>query len=255
MSIVNDRPYAASSILSVALSKLFRTALTGTCKSHPELVGTELALTVSIPVVPCGGDAELPRRLFEPLGWDVAAIPVQLDPHLPTWGNSDFVSLTLTGEHTVQSALRHLYVLLPVLDDVKHYWVGPDEADKLIRVAGEWLASHPDSALIMSRYLARRTRPGRIGGRSTDSRPSRGADRTTATGSAAGTASRRRSFGDASATARQNDCRHRLRRRQTDRGADAARSIRQTCRRRCERARTDTGATQIEVHRNVRRPT
>lgn len=83
---VNDRPYAASSILSVALSKLFRTALTGTCKSHPELVGTELALTVSIPVVPCGGDAELPRRLFEPLGWDVAAIPVQLDPHLPTWG-------------------------------------------------------------------------------------------------------------------------------------------------------------------------
>lgn len=130
--------------------------MTGTCKSHPELVGAELALTVSIPVVPCGGDADLPRRLFEPLGWDVTAIPVQLDPHLPTWGNSDFVSLTLTGEHTVQSALRHLYVLLPVLDDVKHYWVGPDEADKLIRVAGEWLASHPDSALIMSRYLARR---------------------------------------------------------------------------------------------------
>jgi len=153
---VNDRPYAASSILSVALSKLFRTALTGTCKSHPELVEAELALTVSIPVVPCGGDADLPRRLFGPLGWDVTATPVQLDPHLPNWGDSDFVSLTLTGEHTVQSALRHLYVLLPVLDDVKHYWVGSDEADKLIRVAGEWLASHPDSALIMSRYLARR---------------------------------------------------------------------------------------------------
>ncbi|MCJ0902511.1 3' terminal RNA ribose 2'-O-methyltransferase Hen1 [Rhodococcus sp. ARC_M6] len=152
---VNDRPYAASSILAVALSKLFRTALAGTCTSHPELVDAELALTVSIPVVPVGGDTDLPRRLFEPLGWDVTAVPVPLDPHLPDWGDSNFVSLTLTGEHTVQSTLRHLYVLLPVLDDVKHYWVGSDEADKLVRVAGEWLAAHPEAPLIMSRYLAR----------------------------------------------------------------------------------------------------
>ncbi|MDI9915830.1 3' terminal RNA ribose 2'-O-methyltransferase Hen1 [Rhodococcus sp. IEGM 1379] len=152
---VNDRPYAASSILAVALSKLFRTALAGTCTSHPELVDAELALTVSVPVVPVGGDTDLPRRLFEPLGWDVTAVPVPLDPHLPDWGDSNFVSLTLTGEHTVQSALRHLYVLLPVLDDVKHYWVGSDEADKLVRVAGEWLATHPEASLIMSRYLAR----------------------------------------------------------------------------------------------------
>ena len=248
---VNDRPHAASTILSVAPSKVFRTALTGTCKSHPELVGAELALTVSIPVVPCGGDAELPRRLFEPLGWDVTAIPVQLDPHLPTWGNSDFVSLTLTGEHTVQSALRHLYVLLPVLDDVKHYWVGPDEADKLIRVAGEWLASHPDSALIMSRYLARRRDlvesvvdrliPEQTEAQIEVPRP----DPPLA---------RLRIDAVSATTARANDRRHRLRRRETDRGTGAARSIRQTCRGRRERARTDACAAEIEVHRNVRRP-
>ncbi|MGC0363950.1 3' terminal RNA ribose 2'-O-methyltransferase Hen1 [Rhodococcus sp. 27YEA15] len=152
---VNDRPYAASSILAVALSKLFGTALSGACKSHPELVGTDLALTVSIPVVPCGGDPGLPRRLFEPLGWDVRTTAVELDPELPQWGDADYVSLTLSGELTVQQALRHLYVLLPVLDDVKHYWVGADEADKLVRVAGQWLPSHPESSLIMSRYLAR----------------------------------------------------------------------------------------------------
>ena len=35
---VNDRPYAASSFLSVAISSVFGTALSGRCKTHPELV-------------------------------------------------------------------------------------------------------------------------------------------------------------------------------------------------------------------------
>ncbi|MGO4431000.1 3' terminal RNA ribose 2'-O-methyltransferase Hen1, partial [Streptomyces sp. MCAF7] len=53
-------------------------------------------------------------------------------------------------------ALRQLYVLLPVLDDAKHYWVAPDEVDKLIDSGEGWLEHHPERRLITSRYLARR---------------------------------------------------------------------------------------------------
>jgi 3' terminal RNA ribose 2'-O-methyltransferase Hen1 len=55
---------------------------------------------------------------------------------------------------TLSAALSHLYVLLPVLDDAKHYWVSSDEVDKLVRAAGAWLQGHPERELITRRYLA-----------------------------------------------------------------------------------------------------
>lgn len=62
----------------------------------------------------------------------------------------------LEGELRLADALRQLYVLLPVLDDAKHYWVAPDEVDKLLRAGEGWLAEHPEQGLITSRYLSRR---------------------------------------------------------------------------------------------------
>jgi 3' terminal RNA ribose 2'-O-methyltransferase Hen1 len=53
-------------------------------------------------------------------------------------------------------ALQHLYVLLPVLDGTKHYWVAPDEVDKLLTAGAGWLADHPEHTLITRRYLQRR---------------------------------------------------------------------------------------------------
>lgn len=153
---VNDRPYAASSMLAVAISRVFKSALAGTLTSRPELPGTPVSLTVEVPVTPARGGADLPARLFGPLGWTVTSMPVPLDETIPRWGDSDYVRLTLDGTLTVSEALRHLYVLLPVLDDVKHYWVGEAEADKLVRMAGEWLANHPEHELIAARYLAHR---------------------------------------------------------------------------------------------------
>ncbi|MFD4183845.1 3' terminal RNA ribose 2'-O-methyltransferase Hen1 [Rhodococcus sp. NPDC058514] len=153
---VNDRPYAGSSMLAVAISRVFKSALAGTLASRPDLPLTALPLRVTIPAMPARGGADLPGRLFGPLGWDVIAEPLPLDESLPQWGDSAYVSLNLAGTLTLSEALRHLYVLLPVLDDVKHYWVGEEEADKLVRMAGEWLAGHPESALIASRYLAHR---------------------------------------------------------------------------------------------------
>jgi len=151
---VNDRPYAASSMLAVALGRVFRTALKGRCVARPDLEGRALPLTVQLPAVPCDGGPDLVERLFEPLGWRVDARPVVLDPEVPRWGDSRYVALTLTGELTLSDALSHLYVLLPVLDGAKHYWVSTDEIDKLVRNGSGWLQRHPERTLITTRYLA-----------------------------------------------------------------------------------------------------
>ncbi|WP_329311491.1 3' terminal RNA ribose 2'-O-methyltransferase Hen1 [Streptomyces sp. NBC_01262] len=153
---VNDRPYAASSLLAVALRTVFASALRGVCDKLPGRAANPLPLWIEVPVLPARGGEPLVRRLFEPLGWTVAAEPVALDEQFPEWGDSRYVRLVLEGELRLAEALRHLYVLLPVLDDAKHYWVSPDEVDKLLRAGDGWLAGHPEQKLITSRYLARR---------------------------------------------------------------------------------------------------
>ncbi|WP_290061450.1 3' terminal RNA ribose 2'-O-methyltransferase Hen1 [Amycolatopsis solani] len=153
---VNDRPYAGGSYLAVALRAAFTTALAGRCAARPELVDELFDLEVRVPSLTARGGAEAVHKLFEPLGWRVSATPIPLDPQVPEWGESRYVDLTLTGTHRVGDALRHLYVLLPALDGDKHYWVGQDEADKLLRAGEGWLAAHPERELIANRYLARR---------------------------------------------------------------------------------------------------
>ncbi|MFH8791956.1 3' terminal RNA ribose 2'-O-methyltransferase Hen1 [Streptomyces sp. NPDC017941] len=156
---VNDRPYAASSLLAVALGGVFSSALRGVCEALPERAGQPLPLRVEVPALPARGGPELVRALFEPLGWTVTADPVPLDARFPDWGDSRYVRLVIEvpdGVLTLGAALRHLYVLLPVLDDAKHYWVSADEVDKLLRAGSGWLADHPEQRLITSRYLARR---------------------------------------------------------------------------------------------------
>ncbi|QGZ51474.1 3' terminal RNA ribose 2'-O-methyltransferase Hen1 [Streptomyces sp. QHH-9511] len=154
---VNDRPYAASSLLAVALSTVFKSALRGACRAMPERAAAPLPLRIEVPALPARGGAELVHKLFGPLGWDtVEAEPVALDTAFPEWGDSRYVRLVLEGELRLADALNHLYVLLPVLDDAKHYWVAPDEVDKLLRAGDGWLAEHPEQKLITSRYLSRR---------------------------------------------------------------------------------------------------
>ncbi|MFI2206012.1 3' terminal RNA ribose 2'-O-methyltransferase Hen1 [Streptomyces sp. NPDC020192] len=154
---VNDRPYAASSLLAVALSGVFSSAVRGVCAARPELPGQARPLRVEVPALPARGGPDLVHRLFEPLGWTVSAVPVPLDSEFPEWGDSRYVRLVLESEKlTLAEALRHLYVLLPVLDDAKHYWVSSDEVDKLLRAGEGWLPGHPEQRLITTRYLTRR---------------------------------------------------------------------------------------------------
>jgi 3' terminal RNA ribose 2'-O-methyltransferase Hen1 len=150
---VNDRPYAASSFLSVAINKCFGTAMTGRSKERSALADTPIPLTAVLPVVPCRGGESVLRRLFEPLGYQVTATTMPLDPMVPQWGDSRYLAVELSATVRLRELLEHLFVLLPVLDDDKHYWVGADEVDKLLRRGGEWLAGHPERDLITRRYL------------------------------------------------------------------------------------------------------
>jgi 3' terminal RNA ribose 2'-O-methyltransferase Hen1 len=142
---VNDRAYAASSLLSVAIAKVFRSALIGQDPAErPGEADKARDLDIHVPSVRSRGGSSLVRNLFEPLGWEV-----ETSEYVPTC-----VDLTLHGHLTLKDALSHLYVLLPVLDDAKHYWVGDGEIDKLMRHAQGWLADHPAREVITQRYLA-----------------------------------------------------------------------------------------------------
>ena len=150
---VNDRPYAASSFLSVALGKVFGTAMSGRSKERPELAETPIPLVAHLPVLPCRGGETVLRRLFEPLGYAVTADAIPLDERFPAWGDSEYLDVSLSATIPLKDLLEHVFVLVPVLDDDKHYWVGRDEVDKLLRKGGEWLQLHPDRELITRRYL------------------------------------------------------------------------------------------------------
>jgi 3' terminal RNA ribose 2'-O-methyltransferase Hen1 len=153
---VNDRPYVASSFLSVAIAQVLGSALAGRSKDRPELVDTPLPLEATLSVLACRGGEALLRRLWEPLGYAVEASGHMRDPQFPEWGDSRYYTVTLHATTRLRDLLAHLYVLVPVLDDEKHYWFGPDEVEKLLRRGEGWLQSHPERELITSRYLKRR---------------------------------------------------------------------------------------------------
>jgi 3' terminal RNA ribose 2'-O-methyltransferase Hen1 len=153
---VNDRPYVASSFLSVAIADVFGSALSGKSKDRPELVEQPLPLIATLSVLPCRGGPDFLRRLFEPLGYEISATGRALDPRFPEWGESRYFHVTLTGTVTLRALLSHLYVLVPVLDNDKHYWVGDEEVGKLLRHGAGWLTAHPEREAITRRYLKHR---------------------------------------------------------------------------------------------------
>ena len=150
---VNDRPYVASSFLSVAIARVLSSALAGTSKGRPEMVNQPLPLVAKITGLPCRGGSDILKRLFEPLGYVVRSEHHLLDEACPEWGESNYYTVELEQVITLQNLLTHLYVLIPVLDAEKHYWVGQDEVEKLLRHGEGWLQSHPERELIVKRYL------------------------------------------------------------------------------------------------------
>jgi len=158
---VNDRPYVASSLMSVAISQVFGSALSGKSKERAELVDAEIPLTAGIDVLPVRGGptstaTELLKRMFEPLGYTVMATQHPLDEKFPEWGEGHYFSVELKQTTTVSKLLQHLYVLIPVFDGRKHYYIGPDEVEKLLAKGDSWLSDHPERAFITRRYLTKK---------------------------------------------------------------------------------------------------
>jgi len=146
----------------VAIAQVFGTALSGKSRERPELAKTAIPLELTISCVDCGGGEDVLKRVFEPLGYEMEIVPHELDEAFPQWGRSKYYSVTLRAVTTVHDILTHAYVLIPVLDNEKHYWVGEDEVSKLLRHGEGWLSNHPHRAFIVDRYLQRKRRLTRI---------------------------------------------------------------------------------------------
>src|SRR5947208_14781045 len=150
---VNDRPYAASSFTSVAVAQVFGSALQGRCKDRPELALTPIPLSARLDVLPVRGGERFLRNVFEPLGYRVDAARCPLDERFPEWGESPYFAVTIEKTTTLADLLTHLYVLVPVFDNAKHYWIGEEEMEKLLAKGEGWLAGHPEKEEITRRYL------------------------------------------------------------------------------------------------------
>jgi len=155
---VNDRPYVSSSFLSSAISNVFGTAMSGRADEHQTLSDTPLDLSATVAMLPCRGDMAMLNRVFEPLGYEVSHEAFVNDERFPAWTKIKYVNLTIRGKVRLRDLLRHIYVLVPVFDRQKHYWVGKDEVDKLLQHGEDWLPNHPEKGYITSRYL-RNLRP------------------------------------------------------------------------------------------------
>lgn len=154
---LNDRPYTANSFTSVALAEAFGTAMGGRSKERQALAATPIPLEIRIPVLAVRGGRDLLIALFEPLGYKIEATQLELDEHFPDWGPSPYFDVTLSGTLRLCDALRHLYILLPVLDAKKHYYMDSAEVNKILQKGEGWLADHPAKHLILRNSLGRRT--------------------------------------------------------------------------------------------------
>jgi SAM-dependent methyltransferase len=154
---VNDRPFVAGSHMAVALGACFGSALAGSAKEKTERLDERWPFDVRIEALSCRAGETLVRGFFEPLRYEVGVTAYALDERFPEWGNASVLTVTLKGQQTVRALLNHLYVLMPALDAAKHYYVGEDEVDKLLRKGEEWLADHPQRDTIVRRYLKYKT--------------------------------------------------------------------------------------------------
>jgi 3' terminal RNA ribose 2'-O-methyltransferase Hen1 len=147
---INDREFAVSSLFITTIRKALGTALNGKPdEAYAEWVDHPFEIELSFgPVSTDLRDHEL-AELFEPIGYQVdiqRGVSV-----LREKSSARFV--TISGSQTVQNALKHVSILIPVIDNYKHYFLDEREVEKLDRYGEGWLESHPLKQLIVKRAL------------------------------------------------------------------------------------------------------
>ena len=147
---VNTRPFVANSILSVAINKCFSQTMAGKSKSRQTLADQKLPFEVTLGPVACQGDKDFVLSLFEPLGFTCTVTSLGDD------AVTKLYSIQLSASVRLSDLLNQLYVLIPVLDNSKHWWVDQDEVDNLFKKGACWLAQHPMREKITRRALKNR---------------------------------------------------------------------------------------------------
>jgi len=151
---VNDRPYASTSFMSTAISRVFGTAMNGRCDKKQELADTPLDLTACIYSLKDNINEDLAKEMFEPLGYSVDTKRTTLNESFPEWGDAPYVNLTIKGRVKLSELLNHIYVMIPVFDRQKHYYSTEEEIKKLLDHGEGWLANHPYKERITKRFFA-----------------------------------------------------------------------------------------------------
>ena len=154
---VNDRPYVASSFMSVAIAQVLGPALDGRSQGTARIGSNgDSAGRHGSKCFPAGAERISCTRYSIRSDTRSQAVRYPLDETFPDWGPSPYYSVTLSKTTTLSELLTHLYVLIPVFDNFKHYYVGYEEMEKLLKQGEGWLASHPKREAIVRRYLKHR---------------------------------------------------------------------------------------------------
>lgn len=151
---INDRESAVSSIFCSVLRKAVGTALNGKPKDEfKEWVNYSFPLEITFgPLSTKLTNHEL-AGLFEPLGYELTIEngKVLLPASFAKKSSAKFI--TLKANQTIQDCFRHLFVLIPVMDQYKHYYIDEKEVDKLKRYGEGWLSFHPKRNEIIKESL------------------------------------------------------------------------------------------------------
>ena len=141
---INDREFAVSSIFCSLIRSALGTALNGQPKEeYTEWVNHAFQFDFEFgPVVSTLNDQQL-KDLFEPIGYEVTISRPEIDYSFQVKEKSSARYISLKGMKTLQDGLRQLFVLIPVIDNYKHYYIDEKEIEKLERYGEGWLESHP----------------------------------------------------------------------------------------------------------------
>ncbi|HWO95040.1 MAG TPA: 3' terminal RNA ribose 2'-O-methyltransferase Hen1 [Bacillus sp. (in: firmicutes)] len=151
---INDREFAVSSLFCSYIRTALGTALNGKPKEEfIEWVDHPFNMEVGFGPVASHLSDQTIRELFEPLGYLIEIERGEADYSFNLKQKSSARYLKLKGQITVQQALRHLFILIPVLDNYKHYFIDEKEIEKIQRYGEGWLDEHPLRSYIIEQSL------------------------------------------------------------------------------------------------------
>ncbi|WP_141431100.1 3' terminal RNA ribose 2'-O-methyltransferase Hen1 [Bacillus sp. 03113] len=151
---INDREFAVSSLFCTNIRKALGTALNGKPKEeYQKWVNHPFELHMNFGPVASHLSDENIVELLHPLGYIVEIERGETNYSFELKQRSSSRFIHLKGQQTIQQALRHLFILIPVIDNYKHYFIDEHEIEKLVRYGEGWLDSHPLREYIIKQSL------------------------------------------------------------------------------------------------------